>query len=350
MQLNTVMRHLCPNFRLLEKGASFFQVKNRNIVQINVSALVNQTKCHAHNRLFITDNTKHAPMSDEDRQRIHSNNFAMLADLWHEQNLYAALARADMLINTVKTLCALYCDTCDLPELKVIIADTADQLITYKNSKVRGKSPEQNRAESGYLEDLVSLMHTYSEFVPEIAVNEISLYNTGIQILSHYNRLMNEPATHVASAFAVIRGASVESSATKYKLKPTKLRDETLKIGQILYRIAIVSEQWFSIQPAETIPQIRQPEYRALTDLNALTKFARFAKERYALQFEYKFGISIFNWTAYDKETSAGYIQISKLLNNKQFDENHIFRQPENVLRNCPNFVTKPDFCVTKPA
>lgn len=364
MQLNAINRHLPENFRQPEKitdCTAFFQVKNRNTVTINVNAIIHQAQIHPQNRAFITDSTRHAPMPDSERQRIHANNIGMLADLWHEQNLYAALTRAEMLINTAKTMCALYCDFCDFAALNVLIDHATNELTAYNNSKVRGKTPEQNRADLGYLEDLISLMHTYSEFVPEIAVDEIALYNTGIQILSYYNRLMNEPAPHVAAAFAIIRGASVESSATKYQLKPTKLREETLKIGQILYRIAVMSDRWHGIQAAEAIPQLRATEYRAMTDLPALAIFAQYAKERYALPFEYKFGMSMFKWSAYSKETCTGYTQISRLLNNKQSEEkwdwNAVFRQPENVLRNPEirvtkpqNFVTKPDFHVTKPA
>lgn len=359
MQLNTVMRHLCPNFRLPEKGKIMVISNPKRFKIFPILADLTVQKVFKSNRLAITSGDL-PPCTEAERQEAHATHLELLANLWHSQNILHSIAYVEMRMNLLQILLALYRDVSDFQAANAVYADATSEITAYKKNTPHD-TPSENRKAIQSVENWFSLLFTYSEFVPAAAFDEAAIYNSGIQIISNYSRLLNKQPKSVAAAFRVIHGASLESVATKYKLKQSDVRTQTLYIGQILYRIGFVTTDWDNIKPAETIPQLRTKEYTELANLDTLKALASKAEHEFCLPFEDKFGVTQTNWAKFRQETQRGFTQISKLLNNKQSEEkwdcNVIFRQPENVLRNpknllrnCPNFVTKPDFCVTKPA
>lgn len=316
MQLNAIMHHLFPNFRLPEKSNLPHIATNQS--KKRIFPIVAEMKLQIffkNNRLEITSASL-PPCTEAERQEAHANNLEMLANLWHEQNLAHSLAYTEMRMNLLKTILALYRDECDFQAANAVYVDAVSEICAYNNTMKRG-TPSENRQTIKSVENWFSLLFTYSEFVPASAFDQAAIYNSGIQIINYYDRLMQVQPEYVAIAFRVIHGASLESVATKYKIKQSEARTQTLYVGQILYRMGFITTDWEDIKPAENIPQIRAKEYVALANLDTLKDLATKAKHEFCLPFENRFGITQVNWQTWERETQQGFSQINQLLNLK---------------------------------
>lgn len=254
--------------------------------------------------------TSGEPLTTAERNDIFRQNREMLADLWHGRNLGVALARVEMMVQQFKLLVSLHLDFGKFPATWLILNNAVDCINSFNNQKKIGDYKANHHALRD-LELLIDVFDTWLKSVSADSVNAVAAYNDGLQICYYFNRLMCFSADEVAAAFRVIRGASLESTAVKHGLKASKLREQTLFVGQILYRLVMVSDDYAHIEPAHSIPELRAKAYAQLTDLTTLKKLADQARARDCALFESKYGLHYFDWDTYIHEVSKGYVQIS---------------------------------------
>lgn len=315
MKLNPITKMLQQHFRQPEKTpfAAIFP-KTKITRKIYAGEQWQAMKAAKAARLAITSGSL-KPYSEQERQEAHANNSATLANLYHCENLSVALSYAEMRVHLLKIVLALHRDDpeSDFPAANAIYSDMVAALSDFSAAKKHG-TPQENQKKLQSLADWFDLLYLYSEFVPAAAFDAAAIYNTGIQVINYFNRIMVEKPEYVAATFRIIRSESVESVATKYKLTQNAVRQNALLIGQAMYRMGFVCESYAQIQPADKIPQLRASEYVELADLSRLVELANKARQEFCLPFEYKFGISQVNWRAFDRETAHGLMQIKKLL------------------------------------
>lgn len=255
--------------------------------------------------------TQGEPLAIADRNDIFRQNREMLADLWHGRNLSTALARAEMLVQQFKTMVCLYVDFGKFPATWVVLNDAANCINSFNNKK-KINDYKANHHALRDLELLIDVWDTWLKSVSADSVNAVAVYNDGLQICHYFNRLMCcFTPDEVAAVFRVIRGASLESTATKHGLKVSKLREQTLFVGQVLYRLTMTSDDYAHIEPAHSIPELRAIGYAQLADLAVLKKLADHARARYCMPFESQYGLQYFDWDAYIHEVSTSYVKIS---------------------------------------
>lgn len=317
MKLNIITQILRQVFKLPEKATPFVAIFPKTHIQspINIGEIYTARKIARANRLAVTS-ADLPPCTDQERQEAHANNLGTLADLWHAQNITAALSHTEMRVHLLKIIIALYRDETDVDfqAANDLFADAVDALTAFSEAKKHG-TPQENRMKLQAVEDWFNLLFTYSEFVPAAAFDAAAIYNTGLQIITYHNRLMTYKPEYVAAAFNVIHGSSIESVATKYQLKQSEVRTHTLLVGQILYRLGFICTDFESIKPAETIPQLRSHEYVELANLARLMQLIKEARHKFCESFERHFGISQIDWQKYEREVGQGLYQIGRLLN-----------------------------------
>lgn len=324
MQLNTLNKHMAQIFRQPERKplpnlpapkakaiASNIMLKQPQAGRDEMALLLLRAHFQK-NRLDITSTGE--PHSKQEIAEFHAISEQILHDLYHGQNLLHALAHAEMRTHLLKITLALYCDWDEHFDAAHQIFEDARNALSDYNDKPN-PNPEINRKKLDMLAFWFELTEKYAAFVPKQAFVEASYYNTGIQIIHYYGRLMTHDANEVAVAFRVIRGASLESTATKHQIRQSKLRETALHIGQMLYRIGMVTEEHGNIDVADSIPKLRTPEYIALTDLSNLKDLLARAKNEYCQPFERAFGISQVDWDKLHHNITHGQIQIAKKLN-----------------------------------
>lgn len=241
---------------------------------------------------------------------------SFLADMWHQQNLSQAFAHAEMRIHLLKIIFELYHDEpdFDFQAANEIFNSAKADLDTFIRAKKRG-TPEENRKKLDYFEFWLKLLvFDYGSFVPQAAFRAATSYNTGLQITAYHKQIMTTKPEYVAAAFKVIHGASVESTATKYGLTQHETRQNTLMIGQALYRIGFICDEYNTIKAADTIIQLRTPEYQKLADLDELLHMATNARKLHCQPFERKYCLTQVDWQDYDKSVLAGMWAIGELL------------------------------------
>lgn len=321
MKLNTLSQHLAQSFRQPEKRALPVLPKPKaKIIESNVMIAPPKTELgkmekmmlemyFKKNRLAVTAKTE-PPHTEQEIAEYRATSAQILHNLYHSKDLLATETHAEMRMNLLKITLALFRDTENFQAAETAFDAARQELRHYQPNP----DPEINRKNLDMLAFWLNLTAFYAEFLPKKAFIEASFYNTGIQILHYLGRVMSHDVNEVAAAFRVIRGASLESTAVKHQISQSKLRNAALEIGQMLYRIGIVTEEYGNVAPADSIPKLRSPEYVALANLDNLKQLFRKAKDEYLIPFERAFGISQVNWDEYQHNIAHGQIQIANKL------------------------------------
>lgn len=262
------------------------------------------------NRRAVTAKTE-PPHTEQEIAEYRETSAQILNNLYHSKDVFATITHAEMRVNLPKITMALFRDSEKFQAAEAIFEIARQELCDYQPNP----DSEINRKNLDMLAFWFGLTATYAEFLPKKAFVEASFYNTGMQILHYTGRLMAHNANEVAAAFRVIRGASLESTATKHQISQSKLRNAALEIGQMLYRIGIVTEEYGGIAVADSIPKLRSPEYLGLANLDNLKQLLKKAKDEYCMPFERAFGISQMDWNKFHHNIAHGQIQIANKLN-----------------------------------
>jgi hypothetical protein len=81
------------------------------------------------------------------------------------------------------------------------------------------------------------------------------------------------------SLLAIIQSASLRACAKRYKIKENELRQAVLAASEYLYRIAESDDKSIGIQRAQSIPDLRNPQWRKWGDSQTIRNAANYARE-----------------------------------------------------------------------
>lgn len=160
-------------------------------------------------------------------------------------------------------------------------------------------SPNQCRAILKPVVLLIGFAAAYAEIVPAAAVQLIAEFCSSVQASIYTTALYDRPLRYVVALFDIIKGASLRQMAKTMGEKENALRDQILDAAHCFYRIAECSRD---CNPPESIPQLRQPAFQELADLETLYNFLGKMAQGVMIPFEQRTGITLINYTGFKKQ------------------------------------------------
>ena len=199
-------------------------------------------------------------------------------ELVYCRNIPANRASFERLIFCIRYICmiwGLYQDQQRSYWLDILDAATAaldNETIT------REQSPNQRRAVLSALKELSYIIYGVFQLVNKKTAATIFCHQVGMEIRDQYANLYEIPEAVYISLLAIIQGASLRACAKRYKIKENELRQAVLAASEYLYRIAEPDDKSIGIQRAQSIPDLRNPQWRKWGDPQTISKAANYAR------------------------------------------------------------------------
>lgn len=211
-------------------------------------------------------------------------------DLVYCRNINANRASFERLIFSIRYICiiwGMYQDKQRSYWLNTLDAATAalDNELT-----TREQSPNQRRAMLSALKELSYIVYGAFQLVNRKTAATIYCHQVGVEIRDQIASLYEMPEAVQASLLAIIQGASLRVCAKRYKIKENELRQAVLAASEYLYRIAESDDK--SIQRAQSIPDLRSPQWRKWGAPQTISKAVNYARWL-CQQSEQQTGISV---------------------------------------------------------
>ena len=211
-------------------------------------------------------------------------------DLVYCRNINANRASFERLIFSIRYICiiwGMYQDKQRSYWLNTLDAATAalDNELT-----TREQSPNQRRAVLSALKELSYIVYGAFQLVNRKTAATIYCHQVGVEIRDQIASLYEMPEAVQASLLAIIQGASLRVCAKRYKIKENELRQAVLAASEYLYRIAESDDK--SIQRAQSIPDLRSPQWRKWGAPQTISKAVNYARWL-CQQSEQQTGISV---------------------------------------------------------
>ena len=211
-------------------------------------------------------------------------------DLVYCRNINANRASFERLIFSIRYICiiwGMYQDKQRSYWLNTLDAATAalDNELT-----TREQSPNQRRAVLSPLKELSYIIYGALQLVNKKTAATIYCHQVGVEIRDQVASLFEAPEAVRNSLFAILNGESLRACAKRYKIKENELRQAVLAASEYLYRIAESDDK--SIQRAQSIPDLRSPQWRKWGDPQTISKAVNYARWL-CQQSEQQTGISV---------------------------------------------------------
>ena len=211
-------------------------------------------------------------------------------DLVYCRNIPANRASFERLIFCIRYICmiwGLYQD-----QQRSYWLDILDNAATALDNELttREQSPNQRRAVLSALKELSYIVYGAFQLVNRKTAATIYCHQVGVEIRDQIASLYEMPEAVQASLLAIIQGASLRVCAKRYKIKENELRQAVLAASEYLYRIAESDDK--SIQRAQSIPDLRSPQWRKWGDPQTISKAVNYARWL-CQQSEQQTGISV---------------------------------------------------------
>lgn len=143
----------------------------------------------------------------------------------------------------------------------------------------REQSPNQRRAVLSALKELSYIIYGVLQLVNRKTAATIYCHQVGVEIRDQVANLYEIPETVYISLLAIIQDASLRACAKRYKIKENELRQAVLAASEYLYRIAESDDKSIGIQRAQSIPDLRNPQWRKWGDPQTIRNAANYARE-----------------------------------------------------------------------
>lgn len=160
-------------------------------------------------------------------------------------------------------------------------------------------SPNQRREILKPLLKLIQYCEAYDAVVPEKTIDKVGLYCASVQIALYTASLYERPKRYIQALFDIINGKSIRAVAKDIGEKENVLREEVLNAAWHFYRVAECNN---TIEPANTIPELRHDDYKTLGSFDRLSDFVRVAMAKILIPFEENTGISLINYNQFRKD------------------------------------------------
>lgn len=200
-------------------------------------------------------------------------------DLVYCHNIPDSRASFERLIFCVRYICmiwGLYQD-----KQRSYWLDILDNAVAALDNEIttREQSPNQRRAVLSALKELSYIIYGALQLVNKKTAATIFCHQVGTEIRDQIASLYEMPEAVQASLLAIIQGESLRACAKRYQIKENELRQAVLAASEYLYRIAESDNESVGIQRAQSIPDLRNPQWRKWGDPQTIRNAANYARE-----------------------------------------------------------------------
>ena len=197
-------------------------------------------------------------------------------ELVYCRNIPANRASFERLIFCIRYICmiwGMYQDHKRSYWLDILDAATAalDNEIT-----TREQSPNQRRTVLSALKELSYIVYGAMTLVNRKTAATIYCHQVGVEVRDQVASLFEAPEAVRNSLFAILNGESLRACAQRHHVKENELRAAVLAISEHLYRIAESDNE--SIHRAQSIPDLRSPQWRKWGDPQTISGAANYAR------------------------------------------------------------------------
>ena len=158
--------------------------------------------------------------------------------------------------------------------------DILDQATAALDNEIttREQSPNQRRAVLSALKELSYIIYGAMTLVNRKTAATIYCHQVGVEIRDQVASLFEAPEAVRNSLFAILNGKSLRACAQRYHVKENELRAAVLAISEHLYRIAESDNESAGIQRAQSIPDLRSPQWQRWGDPQTISGAANYAR------------------------------------------------------------------------
>ena len=215
-----------------------------------------------------------AEIDAESRKFWHYYN-----DLVYCRNIPDSRASFERLIFCVRYICmiwGLYQD-----KQRSYWLDILDNAVAALDNEIttREQSPNQRRAVLSALKELSYIVYGAFQLVNRKTAATIYCHQVGVEVRDQVVSLYEIPEAVYISLLAIIQGASLRACAKRHKIKENELRQAVLAASEYLYRIAESDDKSIGIQRAQSIPDLRNPQWRKWGDPQTIRNATNYARE-----------------------------------------------------------------------
>ena len=159
--------------------------------------------------------------------------------------------------------------------------DTLDAATAALDNEIttREQSPNQRRAVLSPLKELSYIIYGAMTLVNRKTAATIYCHQIGVEVRDQVANLYEIPEAVYISLLAIIQGASLRACAKRYKIKENELRQAVLAASEYLYRIAESDDKSIGIRRAQSIPDLRNQQWRKWGDPQTIRNAANYARE-----------------------------------------------------------------------
>ena len=200
-------------------------------------------------------------------------------DLVYCRNIPDSRASFERLIFCIRYICMMWGMYQD--HKRSYWLDILDQATAALDNEIttREQSPNQRRAVLSALKELSYIVYGAFQLVNRKTAATIYCHQVGVEVRDQVASLFEAPEAVRNSLFAILNGESLRACAQRYKIKENELRAAVLAISEHLYRIAESDNESAGIQRAQSIPDLRSPQWRKWGDPQTIRNAANYARE-----------------------------------------------------------------------
>ena len=226
-------------------------------------------------------------IDEESRKFWHYYN-----DLVYCRNIPDSRASFERLIFCIRYICMIW-GLYQNPRRSYWL-DILDQAVAAIDNEIttREQSPNQRRAVLSPLKELSYIIYGALQLVNKKTAATIFCHQVGVEIRDQVASLFEAPEAVRNSLFAILKGESLRACAKRHHVKENELRAAVLAISEHLYRIAESDNESAEIQRAQSIPDLRSPQWRKWGAPQTISSAANYARWL-CQQAEQQTGISI---------------------------------------------------------
>ena len=200
-------------------------------------------------------------------------------DLVYCRNIQEHRASFERLIFCVRYICmiwGLYQD-----KQRSYWLDILDNAVAALDNEIttREQSPNQRRTVLSALKELSYIVYGAMTLVNRKTAATIYCHQVGVEIRDQVASLFEAPEAVRNSLFAILNGESLRACAQRHHVKENELRAAVLAISEHLYRIAESDDKSIGIQRAQSIPDLRNPQWQKWGDPQSIRNAANYARE-----------------------------------------------------------------------
>lgn len=197
-------------------------------------------------------------------------------DLVYCRNIQASRASFERLIFCVRYICMIW----GLYQERSYWLDILDNAVAALDNELttREQSPNQRRAVLSALKELSYIIYGAFQLVNRKTAATIYCHQVGMEIRNQYANLYEIPEAVRNSLFVILNGKSLRACAQRHHVKENELRAAVLDASERLYRIAESDNESAGIQRAQSIPDLRSPQWQRWGDPQTISKAANYAR------------------------------------------------------------------------